>query len=171
MLSVKYGCADYDLCVHEPLNIGLISKLVHSITKITRGCVDWGKKTKKNLTPYFCVCDDMCQRSATCVPRGSIMLPQHVVRTPWHFLSGSGHISNGVRREYKNRELIASSWHCPPSSHLARLLSIIVKYYCQSLCLQSPPPPHWNCIRPSTVSASCNSALRLKRLPILYVCH
>lgn len=74
------------------------------------------------------------------------------------------HTSCHLKRGYtgdKDRELITSTWHIPPSSHLARLLSFIAKYYRQfaeffSRCLQSPLPPH----------LISHPALRLKRLPI-----
>lgn len=61
----------------------------------------------------------------------------------------------------KNREMIASSWHWPPSSHLATLLAIIVTYRWKFAKFFSLCHPH-SPIRRLAVSASCNSALHLK---------
>lgn len=116
------------------------------------------------------------QGLATCGPRASTITssalhPQPIARTT-PLLRPL--IPEGLHTRFnlgldRRQELIASSWHCPPFSHFARLLSVIVKYCCRFAkfllfaCRVSPSSP-FN-VLPSSVSALCNSAFQLKRLP------
>lgn len=112
--------------------------------------------------------------SAICGLRGSVMQPPACCQNPHtspvtSYLKANTSVctSNGVRRE-----AITESWsRFQLALSSICTLSQVILNYCQlllsvrllfSLCLVSPPNPTPFAVRPSTVSASCNSALHLK---------